>query len=190
MRTPLVVVLFFYGISHGLGFVQPSTAALLQRRRSNRCLLFTPGDDKGPIVTTASKPKRAAGRKVAREPGGGWGSWEKVVSQRVEQDSVLEKLQPPAGLQVRTITKGDMVGVSRSACKWLHVYDPELGVVSRLYVLCPSVTAYVSLGETGNSPDVRSKSGVIGIRASFLISLQGTAVVVVPVLPTTAVVQQ
>lgn len=114
MRTTVVVLLFSYGISHGLGFVQPSTAVLLQRRRSSRCFLFSPGDDNGPIVTT-SKPKSApAGRKVSSEPGGGWGSWEEVVSQRVEQDSVLQKLQPPAGLQVRTIAKRDMVGVSRS----------------------------------------------------------------------------
>lgn len=119
MRTPLVALLFSSGISHSLGFVQPSTAVLLQQRsrKSSRCCLFNPGDDNnGPIVTTAG-PRRGgapAGRKVAREPGGGWGSWEKVVSQRVEQDSVLEKLQPPAGLHVRTIAKGDMVGVSRS----------------------------------------------------------------------------
>ena len=116
MRTPLVALLFSYGISHGLGFVQPSTTAvLLQRRRSsssNRRFLFRP-DDGGPIVTTSQPKRAAAGRKVSREPGGGWGSWEKVVSHRVEQDSVLKKLQPPEGLQVRTITKGDMIGVSR-----------------------------------------------------------------------------
>lgn len=77
--------------------------------------MFSKDDDVGPIVTTssASGKKVAAGKKVAREPGGGWGSWEKVVSQRVEQDSVLEKLPTQPGLKVRTITKGDMVGVSR-----------------------------------------------------------------------------
>lgn len=126
MRTPLVVLLFSYGISHGLGFVQPSATVLLQqRRRSSRCYLFSPGDDSGPIVTTSkTKSGAPAGRKVSSEPGGGWGSWEKVVSQRVEQDSVLRKLQPPAGLQVRTIEKGDMIGVSRSvsqSCTRLHV---------------------------------------------------------------------
>ena len=114
MRTPLIGLLFSYGLSDGLGFVQPSAAVLLQRRRSSRCFLFSPGDDDGHIVTTSRPKSVPAGRKkVSSEPGGGWGSWEKVVSQRVEQDSVLKKLQPPAGLEVRTIAKRDMIGVSR-----------------------------------------------------------------------------
>ncbi len=118
MHAPLVALLCSCGLSRGLAFAPPCTAASFQRPEAIRRGLFSKDDDVGPIVTTSSAANKAAaaaaaGRKVAREPGGGWGSWEKVVSQRVEQDSVLEKLPKKPGLNVRTIAKGDMLGVSR-----------------------------------------------------------------------------
>lgn len=137
MRNPLIAVLCSYGlVTRCLAFAPPSTAAVRQHqqqrvggksssssnnRGGSRCFLFSPdhGDHDGPIVastSTATKKKAAAtaaGKKVAREPGGGWGAWEKVVSQRQEQESVLKRLKASSGLRVRTVQKGDMLSISR-----------------------------------------------------------------------------
>lgn len=128
MRGPLLAVLCWHSASVSEAFAPPLAALPLQREglgssSSSSVFLFSPehGDHDGPIVRVSpSGPKMAAAKKKsAGEPGGGWGSWEKQVSQRVEQNEVLERFTAEGGipseasLAVRTVNKSDMLGISR-----------------------------------------------------------------------------
>lgn len=129
MRTPLVAALS-HGACFGLAFAPPgsfqsgvsrhATHPVSYRRLSTRQLLFSPehGDHADQIVVVSSKKK--GGRTVAPKTAGSWGSWEKVVSQRKEQDSVLTRWRSSedgvdvgeSGLLVRTAQKDDMFSIS------------------------------------------------------------------------------
>lgn len=130
MRTPLVAALS-HGACFGLAFAPPgslqsvvsrhATPPVSYRRLSTRQLLFSPehGDHAEPIVVVSPKKD---GRTAAPTTSGGWGSWEKVVSQREEQDGVLRKWCASSseggvdvgesGLLVRTAQKDDMFSIS------------------------------------------------------------------------------
>lgn len=126
MRTPLVAALS-HGACFGLAFAPPGSLQLgvsrhtpprLHRRLSTK-LLFSPehGDHAGPIAVVTSK-KDGSGKTVGLTTAGGWGSWAKVVSQREEQDGVLQKFSSQggvdveSGLRVRTAQKDDMFSIS------------------------------------------------------------------------------
>ncbi|CAM9464784.1 unnamed protein product [Ectocarpus sp. 4 AP-2014] len=127
MHNPLIAVLCWYGLPVGLAFAPPP---LVHARVDSgntasavTCHLFSPdhGDHDGPIVRAPSKAAKAAaaGKEISGKPSGGWGSWEKVVSQRVEQDEVLDRFTSAGGvpeaakLAVRTANSGDMPSISR-----------------------------------------------------------------------------
>ncbi|CAN0470861.1 unnamed protein product, partial [Laminaria digitata] len=126
MPTPLVAALS-HGACFGLAFAPPGSLQLgvsrhtpprLHRRLSTK-LLFSPehGDHAGPIAVVTSK-KDGSGKTVGRTTAGGWGSLAKVVSQREEQDGVLQKFSSQggvdveSGLRVRTAQKNDMFSIS------------------------------------------------------------------------------
>ncbi|CAM9139408.1 unnamed protein product [Ectocarpus fasciculatus] len=127
MHNPLIAVLCWYGLPVGLAFAPPplvrARVGSSRRNTASACNLFSPdhGDHDGPIVRAPSKAAKAiaAGKEVSGKPSGGWGSWEKVVSQRVEQDEVLERFTSEGGvpeaakLAVRTANSGDMPSISR-----------------------------------------------------------------------------
>lgn len=125
MRTPLVAALS-HGACFGLAFSPPGSLQLSINRHTPRVyrrlstqLLFSPehGDHAGPIAVVTSK-KGGSGKTVAPTTAGGWGSWKKIVSQREEQDGVLQKFSShggsgvESGLLVRTAQKDDMFSIS------------------------------------------------------------------------------
>lgn len=125
MRTPLVAALS-RGACFGLAFSPPGSLQLGVSRRTPRVhrrlstqLLFSPehGDHGGPIGVVTSK-KEGRGKTVGPTTAGGWGCWKKVVSQREEQDGVLQKFSSQggvdveSGLRVRTAQKDDMFSIS------------------------------------------------------------------------------
>lgn len=125
MRSPLVAALS-RGACFGLAFAPPGSLQLgvgrhaprVYRRLSTQ-FLFSPehGDHAGPIAVVTSK-KEGSDKTVGPTSAGGWGSWEKVVSQRKEQDGVLQKFSSQggvdveSGLLVRTAQKDDMFSIS------------------------------------------------------------------------------
>lgn len=127
MYTVLLILLYWHSLSHpGEAFAPPSSPVLLKGRgeRNSGTFLFNPegGDHRVRVtkVSPSSGSKKAAEEeKVATESGGGWGTWEKQVSQRVEQDQVLERFTAEGGipadasLAVRTVNKSDMFDISR-----------------------------------------------------------------------------
>lgn len=126
------------------GTASPADVVSITRRRSRRCcsedpprsstrrpratgctttqFLFSPehGDHDGPIAVVGSNQKvESDGKKTVKKTTGGWGSWQKFVSQRTEQDQVLEKFCSEGGgtgidpgLTIRTGQKSDMLSVS------------------------------------------------------------------------------
>ncbi|CAM9547398.1 unnamed protein product [Scytosiphon promiscuus] len=134
MRGVLLAVLCCRSVSVGVAFAAPSATFPLQREglrggssssnsrssSSSGVFLFSPehGDHDGPIVRVSSS-KKTADKKVVGKPRGGWGTWKKEVSQRVEQNEVLERFTAEGGipaeasLAVRTVNKSDMLGISR-----------------------------------------------------------------------------
>lgn len=132
MRTPLIAVLS-HGVSLGLAFAPSgllpigtsrcaipgaaATTVVAHRRPFSTQLLFSPehGDHAGPIAVVS--PKKVEGKTVATSKAGGWGSWKKVVSQREEQDRVLQKFSSgvtvESGLIVRTGQRDDMMSISQ-----------------------------------------------------------------------------
>lgn len=136
MRGPLLAVLCWHSVSVGVTFAPPSAALPLHREglgsgSSSGIFLFSPehGDHDGPIVTVSSSGanKAAVDKKGAGEPGGGWGSWKKEISQRVEQNQVLERFTAEGGipseasLAVRTVNKSDMLGISRQVSTYASI---------------------------------------------------------------------
>lgn len=135
----LHVAVLSYGASLALAFpssVLPTTSRSsafrryrpprIQRRLSTK-LLFSPehGDSGGPIsVVRPNKRKGGEGggggsKTVGLKKAGGWGAWEKVVSQREDQEDVLDRfskegegMKHDRGLVVRTGKKQDMLSIS------------------------------------------------------------------------------